>query len=248
MSVTRYSDYDPFAKVYNRHWSFFATKAYAIADHLVLRHLPRNCAVLDLCCGTGQLAARLVEQGYKITGIDGSEQMIEIARKKAPDAEFLVSDAREFSVPKKFNAAFSTFDSLNHVMTLEELERVFRSVYEALEGGGYFEFDLNMEDAYLARWGGSRGHVEDDHVFVVRTSRDEKQRIGKTEFTIFELDRGNWNRSDSTLLQRWYSESEVKSAFQKAGFDAILTFDGKDPIAEGLSRHEGRMFFVARKP
>ena len=57
--MTRYDAYDPFARIYNQHWGHFATNAYPILEHLVLRDLPPGCAVLDLCCGTGQLAAKL---------------------------------------------------------------------------------------------------------------------------------------------------------------------------------------------
>ena len=131
--LNRYDAYDPFARVYNQHWGFFATKAYPILEHLVLGNLPPGCAVLDLCCGTGQLAAELSRQGYLTAGLDGSEGMIEIARKNAPDVEFVVEDARDFALPGRFAAVFSTFDSLNHVMSLDELEQVFRSVFAALE-------------------------------------------------------------------------------------------------------------------
>ena len=138
--MNRYDAYDPFARVYDRHWGFFATDVYPVLDHLVLGELPGGCAVLDLCCGTGQLAAELSRQGYLTTGLDGSEAMIEIARKNAPDVEFVVQDARDIALPGRFSAVFSTFDSLNHVMSLDDLEQVFRSVFTVLEGGGYFRF------------------------------------------------------------------------------------------------------------
>ena len=141
--MARYDAYDPFARIYDQHWGFFATGVYPILDHLVLRNLPPGCAVLDLCCGTGQLAAKLSEEGYIATGLDGSEEMIKIARRNAPDVEFLIQDARNISLNRSFSAVFSTFDSLNHVMSLDELEQVFQNVHSVLEEGGYFEFDLN---------------------------------------------------------------------------------------------------------
>ena len=162
--MNAYDAYDPFARVYNQHWGFFATKAYPILEHLVLEKLPPGCAVLDLCCGTGQLAAELSRRGYRATGLDGSEGMIEIARKNAPDVDFVVQDARNIDLHREFAAAFSTFDSLNHVMSLDELEQVFRSVFTVLEGGGYFVFDLNMEEGFRSRWRGSFAFVEEDHV------------------------------------------------------------------------------------
>ena len=136
---------------------------------------------------TGQLAAELSRQGYLTTGLDCSEGTIEIARKNAPDVEFVVQDARNFALPGRFSAVFSTFDSLNHVMSLDELEQVFRSVFAALEGGGYFVFDLNMEEGFRSRWRGSFEYVEEDHVCVVRSSHDAREKIGRLDVTLFEL-------------------------------------------------------------
>ncbi len=245
--MNRYNAYDPFARIYNRHWGFFATKAYPILDHLVLRRLPPGSAVLDLCCGTGQLAAELSRQGYRTTGLDGSKEMIRIARKNAPDVEFVVQDARYIDLPGRFAAVFSTFDSLNHVMSLDQLEQVFRSVFTVLEGGGYFAFDLNMAEGYKARWRGSFGHVEEDHVCVVRSSHDADRKIGTLDVTLFELKDSGWVRTDFPLNQRWYEQGDIRERLRNAGFEELQSFDGHEPIVEG-GVQQGRMFFVARKP
>ena len=244
--MNRYDAYDPFARVYDRYWGFFGTKAYPILEHLVLGNLPPGSAVLDLCCGTGQLVAELSRQGYRTTGLDGSEGMIEIARKNAPDVEFVVQDARKIVLSRKFAAVFSTFDSLNHVMTLDELAQVFHSVFAVLKDGGYFVFDLNMEEGFRARWRGSFQYVEEDHVCVVRSSHDMDSKIGRKDITLFELKDGNWVRTDFPLIQRWYDEREIRERLRKAGFGEIESLDGNEPILEG-SVHEGRMFFVARR-
>ena len=244
--VNRYNAYDPFARVYDQHWGFFATKAYPILEHLVLGNLPSGCAVLDLCCGTGQLAAELSRQGFLTTGLDGSEGMIEIARKNAPDVEFVVQDARNIALPGRFSAVFSTFDSLNHVMSPEELEQVFESVFAVLEDGGYFVFDLNMEEGFRSRWRGSFGYVEDDHVCVVRSSHDANEKTGRLDVTLFELRGSGWVRTDFPLIQRWYEERKIRERLRKAGFGELQSFDGNESILEGAV-HEGRMFFVARR-
>ena len=245
--MNRYDAYDPFARVYDRHWGSFATNVYPILDHLVLRNLPAGCAVLDLCCGTGQLSANLSRQGYLPMGLDASEGMIEIARENAPDVEFVIQDARNIALPRKFSAVFSTFDSLNHVMSLDELEQVFHGVFTTLNSGGYFAFDLNMEEGYRSRWRGSFGYVEEDHVCVVQTSHDTNKKIGRFDVTLFELESSGWVRTDFSLIQRWYDEREVMDRLRRIGFNELQSFDGNEPIVEG-ELHQGRMFFVARKP
>lgn len=44
---------------------------------------------MDLGCGTGALIPTLVNKGYKVTGVDASDNMLEIARKNNPDVEFI---------------------------------------------------------------------------------------------------------------------------------------------------------------
>ena len=188
----------------------------------------------------------LSEKGYAVTGVDGSEGMIEIARRNAPDVEFLVQDVRELSLDRRFAAVFSTFDSLNHVMSLDDLEQVFRNVHRVLEDGGHFEFDLNMEAGYISRWRGSFGIVEDDHVCVARSSRVEEERIGRMDLTLFEKEGTGWKRTDVSLLQRWYPERDITQCLRSAGFEGIATFDRESPLLDG-AQETGRMFFVARK-
>ena len=243
----RFDAYDPIAGVYNRHWGSFADRIYPVLHRLVLRNSPSGSAVLDLCCGTGQLAAVLSEKGYDVTGVDGSAEMIEIARKNAPDVAFLVQDARELSLDRRFAAVFSTFDSLNHVMTLDELEQVFRNVHSVLKADGCFEFDLNMEEGYRQRWRGSFGIVEDDHVCVARSSSDEEERVGRMDLTVFASEGTGWKRKDVSLIQRWYQETDIIERLRSAGFGEVRTFACKDGVLESAPDTTGRMFFVARK-
>jgi ubiquinone/menaquinone biosynthesis C-methylase UbiE len=100
-----YSAYDPFAWIYNKHWgNTFLPVVLPILDNLVLTKLPENARILDLCCGTGQMARKLTALGYRVTGIDGSPEMLSYARENAPGVELLQADARSFQLPHKYHA------------------------------------------------------------------------------------------------------------------------------------------------
>lgn len=241
------ADYDRFARVYHLHWGSHATQVYPILDHLVLGHLPRQSAILDLCCGTGQLAALLADKGWAVTGVDISEPMIEVARANAPGVEFQVGDARDDLPARDFSAVFSIYDSLNHLMTLDELVRVFGNVYAVLSPGGYFAFDLNMAEGYESRWRGTFAHVEDDHVCVVRSSHDVGERTGTMDITLFEPEGAEWTRTDLRLAQRWYARDHIMDALRTVGFSDIRSFDAGRPIVAGGPTSLGRMYFVARR-
>ena len=243
------SAYDTFAWVYNRHWGTqFTPRAVAVLDEVILPALSSDAAILDLCCGTGQLAAILSDRGYRVTGIDGSEEMLKYARDNAPETGFIHADACEFSLPETFDLVTSFFDSLNHVMTLEELERVFRNVRSCLKPGGLFLFDFNLEAGYLDHWKGYNGIVEDDHVCVFPLEYDAQNRLARFDAVIFRLIEGCWYRSEVHLTQRAYTVDEVRAALERAGM-AVTCLFAYDAAAgrQELSADSGRAFFLCRK-
>ncbi len=248
--MTTYSDYDPFAWIYNRHWgTSFLPVIMPVLENMVLRKLPRHARILDLCCGTGQLAAQLMSMGYKVTGVDGSPQMLTYARENAPGINFVLGDARSLALPVKYHAVISAFDSLNHIMKLSELQQVFVRVYETLKPGGIFLFDLNADEGFKQEWQGEFNIIEDDHVCIVTQTYNEVARIARYEVTIFRLRDGSWYRTDLNLLQKNHAPARVKAALQKTGFEniEISGFDwqaGLKPLA-GDAR---RIFYMCRKP
>ena len=246
--MTTYSDYDPFAWVYNKHWgNSFIPHALPALERLVFLDLPTKARILDLCCGTGQLAQILTERDYQVTGLDGSAEMLRFARENAPSVEYVHADARSFKLPAVFHAVISTFDSLNHVMTLEELTSVFRNVYATLREDGLFLFDLNMEAGFRLTWDDNFGIVEDDHICVVRSSYRPEERTARFDTTIFRL-QDYWYRSDVTLYQKCYSEGEVRSALEAAGFSNVhaCAYDEHQQLQE-FTPDSQRAFFICRK-
>ncbi|MGD1862583.1 MAG: class I SAM-dependent methyltransferase [Leptolyngbyaceae cyanobacterium] len=154
-TTQRYTDYDTWAWLYNETMGpDYGREQLKFLQRVLLPHLPPHAAILDLCCGTGQLIQPLVAAGYQVTGLDGSERMLTYAHQNAPQATFMLEDARRFRLPEPVDGAFSTSASLNHIMTLDDLTLVFRNVYQDLRPGGIFAFDLNHPDQMQKWWRG----------------------------------------------------------------------------------------------
>ncbi|MEH7127855.1 methyltransferase domain-containing protein [Neobacillus drentensis] len=90
--------------------------------------------ILDLGCGTGDIANQLSQQGVEITGMDKSENMIEQAQKKYPDLTFIVEDAVNMRYSNEFDAVFSNA-TLHWIKTPRQ---ALQSIYQALKPGGRF--------------------------------------------------------------------------------------------------------------
>src|SRR5437879_1793467 len=103
--------YDPLALIYNRSIAEdFCRRAWPVVERLLLSRVPAGARVFDLCCGSGQMARELSQQGYEVVGLDGSEQMLDLARQNAPSASFVLADARHFSFVHIFDAVLSSFN------------------------------------------------------------------------------------------------------------------------------------------
>ena len=125
-------NYEPLARAYNEVYGQILSKhSMQLLEELMLTHIPEKANILDLCCGTGQLAQKLLIKGYQIVGIDRSEEMLRYARENASGGKFIQSDARFFELPPTFDAVISMY-ALNYVMNLEELIGVFHNVNAAL--------------------------------------------------------------------------------------------------------------------
>ncbi|WP_413289027.1 class I SAM-dependent methyltransferase [Bdellovibrio sp. HCB337] len=68
-------------------------------------HLQKGAKILDLGCGSGRpIAAFLLDQGFKVTAVDGSAQMIELAKQYIPQADIRLIDMRSLNLSEKFDA------------------------------------------------------------------------------------------------------------------------------------------------
>jgi len=237
--------YDPFALIYNRTIAEdFCRRAWPIVEQLLLSRIPVGAKILDLCCGSGQMARELSRRSYGVVGLDASPQMLNLAQQNAPNAEFVLADARRFWLKQSFDAVLSSFNSLAHAASTAELTAILSNAHAALKPNGIFLFDISMEEAYTTKWGGSFGEAHDDLAFVVRPSYDSASRLAHNEVTFFQHDGTCWQRHDFTITQRCFSESEVRKALIQAGFRNLKSHDAERDL--GMSGEFGRHFFLCR--
>jgi len=105
-----------------------------------------NPTVLEIGCGNGRDAEEIVRRTTNYLGIDISEQLIELARKKVPKGVFEVADIEHFIFPKNNDAIFA-FASLIHV-PMESLRQIMSNALSALNDKGIFRLSMKYSDEY----------------------------------------------------------------------------------------------------
>lgn len=105
--------------------------------------------VLDVACGTGDMAVELLRQGCSVTGVDLSKEMMAIAKQKAPQAEYRLADVERLPFgDASFDAVTCAFGVRNFV----HLEQGLHEMLRVLKPGGRMVIlELATPDSSLIR-------------------------------------------------------------------------------------------------
>lgn len=243
-----------FARIYNMKWFGFARQvAPLILDFYAATPIGRkNRTALDLCCGTGNLAAHFLEKGYRVVGVDLSEHMLHHAREntrqyvESGQAKFIQADASDFKLDERFGLVVSTYDSLNHLEDERALRNCFRCVSNV--NVGYFIFDLNTRNG-LRRWNNIQVDDGDDALVITHGIYDGQGDKAWTRITGFARASGGlYERFDETAFNTVFELELVKNALFEAGWQSVhfaRVQDLKTPLTD--PEKEGRVFVVASK-
>ncbi|WP_127589537.1 class I SAM-dependent methyltransferase [Paenibacillus lautus] len=132
---------------YDRQLSFVSAYGKGVVELLAPQPGER---ILDLGCGTGDLAYEISVSGAYVTGMDYSAEMIERAKSKYPGLSFLAGDGENFETETPYDAVFS--NAALHWM--KDAAGVVRSVHGALKPGGRFVAEFggkgNIDGIYQA--------------------------------------------------------------------------------------------------
>jgi SAM-dependent methyltransferase len=226
--------------------SDFALGAAPGILEIFARNSIRGGLVVDLGCGSGLWAKELIEAGYRVLGIDISEAMVELARRRAPEAEFRVGSLFEVEIPP-CAAVTAVGEVLNYLFDPENedrgLARLFRRVYDALVAGGVFVFDV-LGPGQVPLGTAARGfRLGKD--WAVLSEREEDAELGTLVRRIVSFRKvgEHYRRNDEVHRVRLYPPDELSAELRRVGFRVR-----KMHAYGGYSLAEGHAAFVARKP
>ena len=251
--------YTSFAVVYDTFMDNVPYEEWGEYLHgLLLEYGVEDGLVLDLGCGTGTMTEILASKGYDMTGVDFSEEMLDIAMQKRTksghDILYLMQDMREFELYGTVRAIVSVCDSMNYLTEDGDLEQVFRLANNYLDPGGLFIFDMNTEYKYREMLGDQTIAEERENCsFIWDNYYYEEEKINEYQLSLFVEDPVLSEKTGQDICrkfqemhyQRAYSLAEVKAALEVAGMEFIAAYDAftRNPVHQKSER----MYIIARE-
>ena len=133
--------YSELARVYHEMYQniFDYKEEYKFYEKYLLNNESKR--VLEIGCGSGNLAPYFLNAGYQYVGLDLSQEMLDIAKEMTPKGEFVRSDMREIHLTRKFDAVIISGRSFAYLETNQDVLNTLKSVFNILEKGGILIFD-----------------------------------------------------------------------------------------------------------
>ncbi|MEK3890658.1 class I SAM-dependent DNA methyltransferase [Bacillus sp. FSL K6-3431] len=216
------------------------------------RHQVRGNRVLDLACGTGELSIQLAKEGFLVTGVDLSSDMLMVAREKAEQAsvpmELFQQDMSALEGLGTFDLITVFCDSLNYLQTPTDMKSTFLHVHEHLDENGLFLFDVHspyqMDHIYMNE---TFALSEDDVAYIWHCFPGEHIYSVEHELTFFVMDEdsGLYQRFEELHKQRTYLLEDYEAWLDDAGFiveSVTADFTSNRPVDTSE-----RIFFTCKK-
>jgi len=187
---------------------------------------------LELGCGSGHLARLLFDKGYQIAGVDRYEEMLQIARKRLPEVEFIQQDIRKLKLDRKFDAIITMGRMFTYMTTNEDVEQSIRSIANCLNPDGIFLFDNFSAPHFVKKFKENQEKIHE----VDRGNR----KIKRISLNTWNLKHGvtfNWHAKyqiedlgklreieDESVLRAFFPE-ELEYFLNREGLEIVELFD-----------------------
>ena len=218
--------------------------------------------VLELGCGTGRVALKLAEEGFSVTGLDLSDQMLDIFREKleqqpelADRVELIHGNMADFSIGRKFSLITAPFRAFQAVTDQKDIEGILSCVREHLAVSGVFIVNVfkPFAEPLDESWCREETYIDEitDKSTGARIARYEcRERIDTLNQVIYPYlayvvtyADGRSERLTEYLQMKYYYSDQLRDLVENAGLEVVEEFSWYDKAPPG-----GReIIFVCRR-
>ncbi len=247
--------YETFARIYDEVMDHELYQKWL--DFSKRHFLPGTTEILELACGTGALAIAFAKEGFHVTALDFSEEMLTVASQRAAKEEapvqFISGNMLDLSEVGTYQAITCFSDSLCYMENTQQLQQVFDEVFQALDEEGIFLFDVHSIYQIDEGFNEYSYHYQtDDFAFLWDSYPGEKEHSVEHYLSFF-IPEDLTDRTKETLFARYdelheertYSVDRYLRMLENTGFsDVEVMADFEDQAPDDTSK---RLFFVCHK-
>ncbi|MEJ8776406.1 class I SAM-dependent DNA methyltransferase [Pseudogracilibacillus sp. ICA-222130] len=246
--------YNEFAYVYDRLMEHAPYDSWVqFTKDMIESNQLKTKNIVDLGCGTGEIAIRLANSGFHITGVDISSDMLTVAQAKAMQQgvhiPWIHQDMTNLEGFSNTDLFISYCDVMNYITNIDEVTTVCQRVYEHLQEDGAFIFDIHalpyVEKMLVDQ---TFADVTDELAYIWFCESGEEIGAMTHYLTIFEKQvDGTYHRFDEIHEEKTYNIETYANVLHNIGFRKIK-FYADFSMQNEISTDKGeRIFIFAQK-
>lgn len=206
-------------------------------------------SILEIGCGTGNLTQELAKEGFSILALDNSLDMLNIAFPKLIELEnvnLIIQDMYTFNYGiYGFDVIVSLLDVINYITDEKKLVLLFKNIYDGLNEGGLFIFDINSKNKLLDVLGNNTYVYEKENVFYT-WENTMVDNLVYFDLNFFVKTNENYERFKETQIERYYSIDFIKNMLEEIGFINIEFID--EDTGFNINDETQRILIKSQKP
>jgi SAM-dependent methyltransferase len=185
--------YRELAKYYDKiyHWKDYTIETEKIKELIKQYKTTSGNSLLEVGCGTGHHIQHL-QDTFQCTGVDINNEILEVAREKLPDTEFIQANMISMDLGKKFDVITCLFSSIGYVKTYSNLMKTFDAFYSHLKIARVCVSEVDGDISVL-----------DMHYLVAERGERVKHFIDRHELGLFDVDK-TLDIMNAVGFEAWY--------------------------------------------
>lgn len=244
------SSYQFFASFYDRLTENvdYKVRSSYILDFFIANDITSG-TILDLACGTCSMSIPFVENGFRLIGLDSSDEMLSLASNKllsvSNNFSLINSNMQNFELSQGVDGCICTLDSINHLTSLDDVRQTFQCVYSSLNDGGLFVFDVNTIFKHNEILGDNTFVFDEEDFFLSWDNELLENDVVRIMLDFFVNNGESYDRYSEEFMEKAYALSEIKDVLTEIGFKNIEIFD---ELTHNAPKDESeRVFFVCNR-
>lgn len=224
-------EYKEFAKYYDR---FYKNKDYEKEVGFLMNFIKEGDEIIDIGCGTGIHASLISQKGFYVDCLDLNDEMLEVAKTRLK-SNFYSQNILDINIDKKYDVIISMFAVLNHLKSVDELEKCLSNLRGILKDDGKIIIDLHYPQS-----SGSKKDSFDNMTRIMEWNYDKKNRIENSKITFMI----GYKRYEDSHVFKIFTIDEVKECCTKIGLKVLNVYENYDLDKEGKETSKNLQFVI----